>query len=130
MSVFQIIGIIVFVISSSVANITFVQKRKHLADRIGMFRDELLLDLFYLPASLLFIASAIYLGLSSWRLLLIVAAITIVLTPIIINRFVFRFIIITIGKKLLAWAERGEIEGTNGTNRKRGGEREAIPFLG
>ena len=100
MSVFQIIGIIVFVISSSVANITFVQKRKHLGDRIGVFRDELLLDLFYLPASLLFIASAIYLGLSSWRLLLIVAAITIILTPIIINRFVFNFIIIPISKRL------------------------------
>jgi hypothetical protein len=105
---FQIIGIIVFVISSSVANIAFIQKRKHLQDRIGVFRDELLLDLFYLPASLLFIASSIYLGLSSWRLLLIVAAITIILTPIIINRLVLRFIIIPIGKKLFRWAEKRE----------------------
>jgi len=108
---FQIVGIIVFVISSSVANITFVQKRKHLGDRIGVFRDELLLDLFYLPASLLFIASSIYLGLSSWRLLLIVAALTIILTPIIINRFVFRYIIVPIGNKLLRWAERREKDG-------------------
>lgn len=110
-NVFQIVGIIVFVISSSVANITFIQKRKHLQDRIGVFRDELLLDLFYLPASFLFIASAIYLGLSSWRLLLIVAAITIILTPIMINRLVFRFIITPIGNKLFRWAERRQGDG-------------------
>lgn len=111
MSVFQIIGVIVFVISSSVANITFVQKRKHLGDRIGVFRDELLLDLFYLPASLLFIASAIYLGISSWRLLLIVAAATIVLTPIMINRLVLNLIIKPIVMKLLRRAERREKDG-------------------
>ena len=111
MSVFQIIGIIVFVISSSVANITFVQKRKHLGDRIGVFRDELLLDLFYLPASIFFIASAIYLGISSWRLLLIVAAATIVLTPIMINRLVLNLIIKPIVMKLLRWAERREKDG-------------------
>jgi len=110
-TVFQIAGIIVFIISSSIANITFVQKRKHLSARIGMFRDELLLDLFYLPAAFLFIASSIYLGISSWRLLLIVAAITIILTPIIVNRLAFRFIIIPIGKRLFRWAE------------KRGGQR-------
>ena len=106
MSVLQIIGIIVFVISSSIANITFVQKRKHLGDRIGVLRDELLLDLFYLPASLLFIASAIYLGISSWRLLLIVAAATIILTPIIINRLVLNLIIKPIVVKLLRWVEK------------------------
>lgn len=111
MSVFQIIGVIVFVISSSVANITFVQKRKHLGDRIGVFRDELLLDLFYLPASLLFIASAIYMGISSWRLLLIVAAATIVLTPIMINRLVLNLIIKPIVMKLLRRAERREKDG-------------------
>jgi len=111
---FQIVGIIVFIICSSVANITFAQKRKHISDRIGMFRDEMLLDLFYLPASLLFIASSIYLGLSSWRLLLIVAAITIILTPVIINRLVFRFMIIPLGNKLLRLSEKREEAGTKG----------------
>jgi len=104
----QIVGIVVFIISSSAANITFTQRRKHPGDRISIFRDELFLNLIYFPASLLFIASLIYLVLSDWRLFLIVALITIVLTPIIINRFVLRFIIAPLYKKLLRWAEKRE----------------------
>lgn len=100
MNWFQILGTIIFVISSSAANIGFRQKRTPLQDRIGAFRDELFLDLVYLPASLLFLGSGIYLGISSWKLLLIVAAITIVLTPIIINRLVLSYLIMPIGKKL------------------------------
>jgi len=98
MNWFQILAIIVFVVSSSVANIGFTQKRMPLANRMAFLRSELLIDLFYLPASLLFIASGIYLGISSWRLLLIIAVVTVVLTPIVINRIVFNLIIMPICK--------------------------------
>ncbi len=98
MNWFQILAIIVFVVSSSVANIGFTQKRMSPDYRIGLFRDKLLGDLIYLPASLLFIASGIYLGISSWRLLLIVAVVTAVLTPIVINRIVLNLIIMPISK--------------------------------
>ena len=105
---FQIVGIIVFVISSSAANITFTQLRKHAVDRIGMFRDQTFLVLVFFSASLLFIGSLIYLVLSSWLLFLIVALITIVLTPLIINPFVLRFVIFPLYKKLLRWVEKRE----------------------
>jgi ABC-type multidrug transport system permease subunit len=109
--IFQIIAIVVFILSSSAANITFVQRRKPLSERMGAFRDGCFLDLLYLPASLFLIGSSIYLLISSWVLFLIVAGSTIVLTPILINRLVLRFIIGPTYMIIVRLAEKKETEG-------------------